>query len=258
MFEVFAGALRRRKLRCIFGPSQIGKTTAAEEYARLHNHGETKFLRMPTRGSLGDFLEECAIRLSLGVQSKTRDLRRRVIDCFDERMLLIVDECHECLRSHYSDRSLATLDFIREIYDRRKCGVVLIGTDIFRLGLRSHKILRQLWLRGYRPLQLPPTPSAANLAEFAAHFGLAPAEDRNLSIEVAFTDDDGRERTERIQGNPIKLQTSVIEAYGLGRWLSILEDAAELAQDKGARITWGRVLAAHHETQRLEHGEASR
>lgn len=247
-----AAALRRQKLTFIFGPSQIGKSTAIAEYAARHNHGETIMVRMPTRGALGDFLEELAIRIGISPQSKTKELRRRIIESFDDRTLLIVDECHECLRSHYSDRALATLDFIREIYDRRRCGVVLVGTDVFRAGVRSIKILKQLWLRGYRPLQLPAAPTPANLVDFAKAFGLDPAPDRNITVEHEATDDSGRTTQETVRGNPSAIQAKVITTYGLGRWLNILEDAAESAADAGKRNTWGRVILAHHTAQQIE------
>ena len=225
----------------LIGPSGIGKTTALDAYATAHNHGETMMVRMPTRGGLGDLLSEFAFRLSISRKEKYCDLRRRVLDSFDKKNLIIIDECHQCLTSDYSSRALASLEFLREIWDRRKCGMVLCGTNTFRDSLKSNLILRQLWLRGYRPLQLPKIPSQANLAEFARHYGLVPASDREIEVQ---TDDEDTGKKRAIRGNPLKLEEKTVTTFGLGRWLSILDDASEAAREAGVRISWGRVIAA--------------
>lgn len=246
-------ALVRHKLCFIFGDSQIGKTTALAEYARRHNHGETIIVRMPTRGNYCDFIWELARTLGISPHTNRQDLRRRLIESFDDRTLLIVDEAHECLRTNPNDPH-HTLNFLREIYDRRKCGLVLCGTNVLKLGLRSSKVLKQLWLRGYRPLQLPPAPSQANLAAFATAYGLQPAADRTVRVEIETIDDSGRTTTARREHNPLKLQTDTIRDFGLGRWLNLLEDAADAAADAHKPISWGRVIAAHYTALELETG----
>jgi hypothetical protein len=244
-------ALLKHKLTFIFGESQIGKTTAITEFSRDRSNGLTTFVRMPTRGALGDFLEEVALRLGIPTQQKFRELRRRIIESFDERMLLIVDECHQCFSSHYSNRSLASLEFCREIHDRRKCGVVLVGTNVLRDGITRgphSRLLRQLWLRGFAPLQLPDVPSPANLADFAKAFELDPAEEKIINLN--YTDEQDAKRT--IKCNPLELQTEVVTQWGLGRWLSILQQAAEDAKDESKPLTWGRVIRAHAQFSELE------
>ena len=251
IWETCRRAFLRKKLTFIFGESQIGKTTALEEYARRNNHGETYYVRMPTRGALGDLLEELAIRLGIPAQQRLRELRRRIIECFDDRTLLIVDECHQCFSSHYSNRSLASLEFCREIQDRRKCGLVLCGTNIFRDGITRGphaRMLRQLWLRGYSPLQLPDVPSTADLAQFARAFGLDPAADKVHTVN--YHDEDGAEL--KAVDNPVKLQTQLVRDRGLGRWLSILQQASDDARLAGGRMTWGRVIVAHEIFKRFE------
>ena len=234
-------ALKRHKIAFVFGRSQIGKTTAVSEYAQLHNHGETILVRMPTRGTLGDFLSELAIRVGLSVEQKHTHLRRRLIECFDERTLLIVDECHQCLSGHYSDRSLASLEFCREIYDRRRCGLVMCGTDVFRQGLMGSKVLRQLWLRGYRPLRIDDNVSQSTLADFARAHGLEPAV--NEDVEVRITNPEEGQKS-RLVHNPLKIESDTVRVYGLGRWVSILEDAEEMASESRKPISWGYVIRA--------------
>lgn len=233
-------ALRRQKLSFVFGPSQIGKTTALAAFAEAHNHGETVLVRMPTHGNLHDLIQEMAFRLGISY-GRHHEMRRKIIESFDDRTLLLVDECHQCLHSQRSERALASLEFLREIYDRRRCGMVLCGTDIFATGLRSSKVLRQLWLRGYRPLQLPAVPRPADLAAFSRAFGLKPAPNEEHLVYVAGADD-GRVTLKR---NPYSLERDTVTRHGLGRWISILEDARDMAEEAGKPISWGWVIKAH-------------
>jgi len=159
-------------------------------------------------------------------------------------MLLIVDECHQCCWASRGRRSLLALDFVREIHDVRKCGVVLCGTNVFRDEIRLGKdspMLRQLWLRNILPLQLPDVPTERQLATFAQAYGLSPAPDRSLTPKVL--GDDGADIN--VTGNPADIQKGVIRDDGLGRWLAILQESADLAASQKRRITWGHVILTH-------------
>lgn len=249
IFEACANARRKNRVGFVLGETQIGKSRAAAEYARRHNHGETHLVRMPTGGALKHFLTEFAVRLGIGVGNKSGDLRRRIIDSFDERMLLIVDEGEQSLESPYG---LAAIDFVREIHDRRKCGLVILAALNFRNALKTSYTLKKLWLRGLPPVVLPSRPPVSDLHKFADSFGLPPADDKTIGVKFLRTDIDGEEVETKIAGNPLSLQTAVIKDYGLGRWLAILEEAADLATSGSAQLKWNHVLAAHAKFQAME------
>ena len=239
-------ARARRKITFVFSESQVGKTTACAEYAARHD--ETILVRMPTGGSMSDFLPELAIRLGLGDCHNQATMKRAIMECFDEHTLLIVDECEQCIDSG-RESALRTVEFCREIYDRRRCGVVLVAAPRFLTALRTNRTLTKLWRRGYRPLVLPATPSAEALDQFAAHFGLDPAPERRVKVAVEDAET-GRER--EVILSPLELQSAMILQQGLGRWLSILEDAAEMAAETDKRMTWGKVIAAAEEFRTLD------
>lgn len=256
VFSACRRAFLRRKVVFIWGESQIGKTTALREYARTHNHGETIYVRMPTGGSLDSFMREVATVLGIPTGNRAEDLRRRIIECFDDRMLLIIDEAHECLSEHYSQkRGIRTLNYIREIFDRRGCGVVLSATNVFRDALLRGphaRNLRQLWLRGMAPLQLPDRPGKPDLAAFAAAYGLGPAPEEEVAVRVTYVDDDGEERRQTLTHTPLALQTKVIADFGLGRWNMILQEASDLARERRKTITWAAVVSAWHSFERSQ------
>lgn len=252
IFAACRKAFLRRKILFLFGESQTGKTTGLREYARTHNHGETIYVRMPTGGALDSFVRELALILGIPTGNRVEDLRRRIIECFDDRMLLVVDEVHECLSEHYSaKRGLRTLNFIREIHDRRGCGVVLSATPVFRQAMLMGphaRNLRQLWLRGMAPLQLPARPGEADLHAFAAAYGLGPAPAEETTVKLL---DDAGNQLGTVKQSPAKLQASVIADYGLGRWNMILAEASDLAAEKRKPLTWGTVIRAWHDFEAL-------
>jgi DNA transposition AAA+ family ATPase len=227
IWKICETALNFQRIAFIYGSSQIGKTTALEEYQRTHNHGETIYVRMPARGSLGEFTRWIAKSLRISQGLKEWQIKERIFAAIDDRMLLIVDQCHECFRSSsYGDRSIASLLFIMEIFDRCRCGIVLVGTTDFERGVtdsRFSSTLKQLTRRGLpKPLRLPDKPSAENLAEFAAAYGLPPATDKALD-----------------------LQTNIIRDHDLGVWLTTVQAGQKIASKRKATMTWDHVIAAH-------------
>ena len=198
-------------------------------------------------------LAELAIVLNVPSSLRGTDLRRAALNCFDSRMLLIVDEAHE--------GSVGAINFCREIHDRRKCGVVFAGTKVFRETLRlgnNARQFRQLLLRSMPEVQLPARPGDRELIEFARAYDLEPAPADDTSARVTIVDDDGRERFQVVTIAPAKLQEQVIERDGLGRWCMILQEARDMAKEKRRAITWGGVIAAWHSFERLSQFDAEK
>jgi DNA transposition AAA+ family ATPase len=228
IWKLCNAALIYQKIVFIWGDSQIGKTTALEKYAVDHNHGETIYVRVPEGGALYSFLEELATALRMSPQQKIGELRRRIMEAFDDRMLLVVDEIHNCFMTGDGKAHLRVGEFIREIHDRRKCGVIICGTNIGQQAIfeGKHKDLqKQLRRRSLgKGLQLPNVSSTKDLDAIAAAYGLEPAE-----------------------GEALKLQREVNEQDGLGVWMTYLQAASRGARKKNANATlkWEHVIKAH-------------
>ena len=227
IWKICETALNFQRIAFIYGSSQIGKTTALEEYQRTHNHGETIYVRMPARGSMGEFTRWLAKSLRISQGLKEWQIKERIFSAIDDRMLLIVDQCHECFRSsNYGERSIATLLFIMEIFDRCHCGIVLIGTTEFEKGITDSRFagtLKQLTRRGLpKPLRLPDKPTADNLAEFAAAYSLPPATDTALA-----------------------LQSDTIRDHDLGIWLTTMQAGQKIAAKRKEPMSWKHVTSAN-------------
>lgn len=234
VWQLCEAALTYQRIAYIIGDSQTGKTTALKEYARTHNHGETIYVSMPEGGILGCFLAECAAALRMSPQQKEKELRRRICEAFDNRMLLIVDEAHQCFQtsSRRSLRHIRALEFIREIHDRSGCGVVISATNTLREEMESGTakgVLTQLARRRLAMLQLPNVPTDGDLNTFAAAYGLEPAE-----------------------GEYLDLQRNMIRDEALGMWLTLLRMAANRAARAKRTLAWADVTTAYNGLRQLE------
>jgi hypothetical protein len=240
--------LLRKKIGWVFGDSQIGKSACGREIQRRHNHGQTIFVEVPTTANLGYFLGELANCLGIPPQQKHAELRRRILDSFDDRMLLIVDEGHRCFPRNGGIKGIAILDFLRELWNRRQCGILIMMTNEGRDQLLKgphKKALEQLWRRRLQPLQLPNVPFQDDLERFAMAYGLAPASDETIKVMTEVLDNAGKPVKRSHEDNPLRLQNHVVTNEGLGVWLTLLQDAADMAREQRRPITWGAVIKAY-------------
>ena len=233
IFSLCDAAVEFQRVAFVFGDMQIGKTEALQEYQRTHNHGSTIYIAVPTGGALSHFLMKLAELLRITPNVTIANLRRRIIDSFDDRMLLIVDEIHRCIPKHgKSTMPLDTIEFIRELFDEKKCGVVLCGTSVFSEAMEKgavERLLRQLKRRRLCSLRLPNTPQVRDLNTFAEAYGLEPA-----------------------AGKALDLQTRMVEEEALGMWLTLLRMGAKIAAGKRSRFSWNHVIEAYSGLKILE------
>jgi DNA transposition AAA+ family ATPase len=225
--------LQFQRIGFIFGDSQVGKTINLLAYARTHNHGSTIYVRMPTGGHISYFLAALAKALRISDRMKQVELRQRIIEAFDSRMLLIVDEAHQCLPANTSiGMRYQTIEFIREIFDVSECGVVISATRVFEQEMERgalQKLLQQLKRRRFPALAVPDRPTQADLNTFAAAFGLPPS-----------------------SADAHKLEQRMIADEALGMWLTLLRMAAKLAAQRKQKLDWAHVLSAHAGLEAME------
>ncbi len=208
----------------IYGPSQMGKTTCLLEFARRNNHGTTKYIRMPASPSFSFFVKTVAAACSIGVGRNSADqLRERVCHALDSRNLLIVDEFHQALVTVTDRRAAQIMEFIREIYDRTGCGIVLSATRVGEAEIergRNAGIYDQLRRRGMVKLVLPDMPPASDIRKIAAAFGL-PAPEGRVAESIR----------------------QMLKASGLGMYVKYLQSAHVLATGRGEKPTWDTFAA---------------
>ena len=225
IWKICESALIYNSISFIYGDSHIGKTWSLEEFTRQHDHGQTKYIRMPSSAGIQLLMKEFAGACALSKDSAFERLRDRVIKAIDKNHLVIVDEIHQTFVSYHKQARLSCLELIREIHDRTRCGMVLCGTNVFRDELQQglHKrFLEQLRRRGIFELQLPSVPPRADLDAIAESYGLAPCE-----------------------GEAEQLVLQIAKNAGLGRYCKFLEAASRHAKKKNQKLNWGHFVSAH-------------
>jgi len=235
IWQVCDASLEFQRIAFIFGDTQIGKTAALKEYARRRNHGSIIYVEMPTGGYISHFTAVLAGALRIGTNDREREIRRRIISAFDDRMMLIVDEVHRTIRqSGRSAAGLQSIDFLRELFDAARCGMVLCATDVFRHAMDASDtavagVLKQTRRRRLCSLRLPDMPPRSDLNTFAGAYGLPPA-----------------------KGSAAEIQRAVIRAEGLGMWLTLLRMARKLAAREKRKFGWSHVEQAYAGLQEME------
>lgn len=218
-------ALVSQTIVLIYGDSQIGKTEALLRYASLHNHGQTKYVRMPACGGVQLVAKEIARACFVSANTSFEKLRSMILDAIDDKTLLIVDEVHQAFLSYQTTSQVKVLEFLREIYDRTQCGMVLCGTNVLRTEIQEGKharLLEQLRRRCTHPIQLPSKPPRPDLDRFAAAFGLS-----------------------KPDGEVYEIIKDMIHRSGVGMYVKYLQSASRIAKKEGKKIHWKHFVTAH-------------
>lgn len=223
--RVCTATLNSQTISRIYGDSQIGKTTCLEEYARRNNHGQTKLIRMPASAGVQLFMREVARACYVSAHASFEGMRERVLNAVDDKTLLIFDEMHQAFLSYQAGSTIKVFEVIREIYDRTKCGVVLVGTNTLKQEFYTGKlsaVLEQLRRRGTIEVDLKSRIPKPDLDKIASKFGLPPA--TGVAEEV------------------IK---DMIHRSGLGMYIKFLQSANALAGKQGKKLCWDHFVQAH-------------
>jgi DNA transposition AAA+ family ATPase len=238
--EMFAINDRVRSLRTVallYGPMGIGKTTVQEEYKHRNNHGRTIYYRCEPGMTLVQFISSFAAACGIGFKSKQTQLRIReklyTLLAAGQR-LVIIDELHQLfLRRPGNDlTAVQQCEFLRTVYDKAGCGMVLIGTHALeKYMLDQRDILAQLLDRGTMPIQLPAKPTADDARAFVKHFGLPPLTDREPEAAAIIKD--------------------ILVSSGLRKLTLHLRDGAATAAKRGEKYSWNHFCTAFEDLQSL-------
>jgi DNA transposition AAA+ family ATPase len=236
VFEVCHAALISQSIAFIYGDPQIGKTEALLEYARQNNHGQTKYVRLPASAGVQLVAKVVAKACYVSPNTNFENLRESILDAVDGHTLVLIDEAHQSFLSYQKSSQIKVLEFLREIHDRTKCGMVFCGTKVLREELHTGKLalmLRQLERRGIIQVNLPDTPPKRDLDAIAKAFGLEPATE-----------------------NALEVVKDMIHRYGLGKYVKFLQAATRMAAKQQKKLTWDHFVTAHDIIARLSKGEA--
>lgn len=207
----------------LYGPNQSGKSWALEKiYTPANNHGRTVYVSMlDSGGTTKLFMEDLLRACGISERKSYGDMKRRIYRYFDPQTLLIVDEYHQTLVGRTI--KMTTIEFIRAIYEKCGCGIVLCGTDIVPDMFedpRFKKFLGQTSNRGALRRLIPATPYSEDVVELcrAYGFGVPAGEAKTIVDTIARTN-------------------------GIGKLCRYLQMSRRLAHKQGGKPTWDHFLA---------------
>lgn len=210
--------IRHRPCR-IVGVSQIGKTAALKEYQRRSEY-LVRYARLPAAAKFRTVVEIIAEACGISASASTDHLRRRVANALDANSLLIIDELHELAISSSKRVALDCIEWFREIYDTRGCGMILCGTRAMEEDLFSGPQagwLNQLDQRCARITNLPTRLTDDDIALIAKTYNL-PAPDDDLLL--------------------------ALRGLSMSRLTLSLQLATELSARRAVPLTWNLVKSA--------------
>jgi len=220
----------------MWGVMGIGKTTVLEEYKRQNNHGRTVYFRCSPGMTFVQFVTEVA--RAAGVSSKKQThlrLREKLFTVLGAgNRLLIIDELHQLFlrRSQNDITPVMQCEFLREIYDRANCGLVLVGTRALERHLIDQKeALEQLLDRGTMQISLPEKPSAKDVKAFISNYALPDLDERQPKASAIVSD--------------------ILKSSGLRMLTLRLRDGASTAAKSGQPYGWNHFIDAFQAIARL-------
>ncbi len=204
-------------LNRIIGNSQIGKTTALEEYTKTHT--DTYLITLHPGTTMSALIR--MLSNILGVKAHiARDLALRELTApLTPNSLILIDECHQVA---YDRSGVKTMEFLRALHDASKCGVLLCGTYVLDSWMRrgnATETLCQLTNRG-TTTYLESYPRREDLDAIAEGYNLPPLTD--AAFEYAL---------------------DLVTREGLGPFCREVERATYLAVHASRVPTWEIVIA---------------
>ena len=222
-------ALNDGMVSFIYGRTRIGKSAALQAYQRDHNHGQTIYIEMGSGWTRARLVRELARKFGNGVKAtKAWALEDAIFDTLTRRNLLIVDEFHKALTTMGVRSQRSALEFIRDIRDKTRCGLVLcatkVGLEKFETG-ENRQTFEQLIGRSIIKAVLPDVPPVRDLNAIAKSFDLP-----------------------RPEGDDLRRLKELVRQYGLERLFAYLQKTYAITRKAGAPMSWeafGKVMAGY-------------
>ena len=137
LIEALDYAARYAAMVSITGPTGRGKTYTAKVWARQHNHGRTRYIRVPSGCTRRQIVTMLCASCGIGVNGhKTTDLEARLFKAFTSRNVIIVDEAGLLIPTA-GRNGTAAIELLRDLHDICGCAVVLIFTDVYLKEMKT-------------------------------------------------------------------------------------------------------------------------
>lgn len=128
MSELADLAVVTQRIACIHGGLLCGKSAAAQALAAEYRGASAIYFVAPYADTYGAFVRRLARVRGIPLKGSLSDLREAIIASLDASHLLIIDEYHQPVMTYPRTQARRCMEFVREINDTSRCGILLVGS----------------------------------------------------------------------------------------------------------------------------------
>lgn len=121
-------AVITQRIACLHGGMLRGKTTNAHYLTSRYDRASVVFMTAPYADSYAGFVRRLARLRNIPLKGSLSDLREAILQSLDSSHLLLIDEFHQPAVTYSFSQARRVYEFIREINDLSRCGILLIGS----------------------------------------------------------------------------------------------------------------------------------
>lgn len=125
--ELADAAVITQRFTCLHGGLLRGKTTNAHRLTSRYDRASVVFMTAPYADSYAGFVRRLARLRNIPLKGSLSDLREAIIQSLDSSHLLLIDEFHQPAVTYSFSQARRVYEFIREINDLSRCGILLVG-----------------------------------------------------------------------------------------------------------------------------------
>jgi hypothetical protein len=171
---VFTGldyALQNSDFTTIIGESQLGKSTAAQEWQHRNNHGRSVYITANAVGGAKGFLRRIAEKVGVNRSAPAADIADGIHRAFNRNRILIVDQAHWLVPADPRTSNPSGLNFLIDLYESRKCAIALLATRRLTEAFEKGDFMyEQLVGRTGMPWRIPTTIKMDDILPIVAQF----------------------------------------------------------------------------------------
>lgn len=175
IFKACELALNYQSVVIIKGRSHIGKTTPLQRFCQVNNHGYSTYVECESSAGVQGLCKLFCKARRISDKGSFDRLKERVFNSIGYGDFVAIDEMGKLLTTYQLGSRLRALEFIRDIYDKRRVGMVWCVTDLFKKEIQEGQLstfLEQFNRRASFEVELGDTPLVGDVRAFFHAYGL--------------------------------------------------------------------------------------
>ncbi len=224
----------------IKGRSHIGKTTPLRRFCMVKNHGYSTYVECESSAGVQGLCKLFCKARRISDKGSFDRLKDRVFNSIGEGDFVAIDEMGKLLTTYQLGSRLRALEFIRDIYDKRRVGMVWCVTDLFKREIQQGQLsvfLEQFNRRAPIEIDLGDTPLVGDVRAFFQAYG--------LEFPKAFRGETWELLKKKYKDPVFSVAHDIAHYYGIKRLEVTILAARRRAEERNEAFGWNHFLQVH-------------